>query len=99
MSREWTPQQRNAIYATDGSILVSAAAGSGKTAVLTERICHLITQCNVGANEILALTFTNKAAGEMAERLSKLMNVAEEDIYMSTYKELRERMILCSEIG
>lgn len=44
MSRNWTPQQKNAIYATDGSVLVSAAAGSGKTAVLVERVIQLITR-------------------------------------------------------
>ena len=44
MSRNWTPQQKNAIYATDGSVLVSAAAGSGKTAVLVERVIKLITR-------------------------------------------------------
>lgn len=64
MSRNWTPQQRNAIYATDGSVLVSAAAGSGKTAVLVERVIKLITREKnpLDVDRLLIVTFTRAAS-------------------------------------
>lgn len=84
MSREWTPQQRSAIYATDGSVLVSAAAGSGKTAVLVERVIKMITREEnpIDADRLLIVTFTRAAATEMRQRISLALNsLLEKDPY------------------
>ena len=76
MGRQWTEQQSNAIYATDGSVLVSAAAGSGKTAVLVERVINLITRENnpIDVDRLLIVTFTRAAAAEMKQRISAALS-------------------------
>jgi DNA helicase-2/ATP-dependent DNA helicase PcrA len=79
------PAQREGALATEGPLLVVAGAGSGKTRVLTYRVAHLIHACGVKPNEILAITFTNKAAGEMRERLEDLLGPVARSIWILTF--------------
>src|ERR687893_2828824 len=79
------PAQREAVLAAEGPLLVIAGAGSGKTRVLTYRVAHLIRAIGVKPNEILAITFTNKAAGEMRERLTHMLGPMARAIWILTF--------------
>ncbi len=85
--------QREAVLATEGPLLVVAGAGSGKTRLLTYRVAHLIRACGVKPNEILAITFTNKAAGEMRERLERMLGQTARAIWILTFHAACGRML------
>jgi DNA helicase II / ATP-dependent DNA helicase PcrA len=87
------PAQREAVLHTEGPLLVVAGAGSGKTRVLTYRVAHLINAVGVKPNEILAITFTNRAAAEMRDRLERLMGDVARRIWILTFHSACGRML------
>jgi len=87
------PPQREAVLATEGPLLVIAGAGSGKTRVLTYRVAHLINAVGAKPNEILAITFTNKAAGEMRERLHRLLGPSGRGLWILTFHSACGRIL------
>ena len=85
--------QREAVEATDGPVLVLAGAGTGKTRVLTTRLGHILTQGKARPGEILAVTFTNKAAREMQERVGSMLGTPVEGWWVGTFHALGARML------
>jgi DNA helicase II / ATP-dependent DNA helicase PcrA len=87
------PEQRAAVTADDGPLLIFAGAGSGKTRVLTHRIAWLIQQGRAQPGQILAVTFTNKAAREMRTRVEQLLNLSATGIWMGTFHAIAARIL------
>jgi DNA helicase-2/ATP-dependent DNA helicase PcrA len=85
--------QRDAVLHSDGPVLIFAGAGSGKTRVLTHRIAHLVGEKKVFPDRILAVTFTNKAAGEMKTRIERMVGPLVRDLWMGTFHSMCVRLL------
>ncbi|MEA3272933.1 MAG: UvrD-helicase domain-containing protein [Patescibacteria group bacterium] len=87
------PEQKLAVEHESGALLIIAGAGTGKTMVITQRIAYLVSQKKAKTDEILALTFTDKSAGEMEERVDKLLPYGYTDLWISTFHSFCERIL------
>lgn len=87
------PKQKEAVLHTEGPLLIMAGAGSGKTRVLTQRIAYLIEEKEINPWNILAITFTNKAAREMKERVNGILGQGGEDVWVSTFHSMCVRIL------
>ena len=86
-------EQKKAVFTTAGPVLVLAGAGSGKTRALTHRIAYLMEEESVEPYHIMAITFTNKAAGEMRERVNQLIGFGSEQVWVSTFHSTCVRIL------
>ena len=86
-------EQKKGVFTTEGPVLILAGAGSGKTRVLTHRVAYLIEECEVNPYNIMAITFTNKAAGEMRERIDDMVGYGSESIWVATFHSTCVRIL------
>ncbi len=86
-------KQNQAVLQTEGPLLILAGAGSGKTRVLTHRIAHMIEDKGINPWNIMAITFTNKAAGEMRERVDSIVGFGSDSIWVSTFHSTCVRIL------